>query len=228
MKKVIAIFTLLILVALTFNIGVVNATDSSAATVNVTFDSQVLTNQVIIIITLGSFSGVEENSVMTATATLEYDDTYVESVEVSTSNDWTATVSEDSKTILFETDAAFEDIEIGRITINLNTSAVEEATEATVSLTEFNISDGATLDETYTGPTVTYTVSPSDDTDDSDDEIVVNTATDDEEENVVDNTLVTESKLPQTGISVAIAIAIIAVVLLAIMAIIRYKSIKLK
>lgn len=235
MKRIVAIFTLLILLVLALNINIVKATDTSTATtVNLTFESEVQDDQVIITIKLGDFSGVTEGETMAADVTIDFDENHIDTIQGESYDGWTVTVSAETKKVLFETDTAYANTTIGIITFNLDSSSITEETTGIVAVTELNISNGSNLDETYTGPEVTYTLTPSTGSDNTDDDttanLVVNTVTDDETNtlNIVDNTLVTESKLPQTGISVAVAIAIVAVILLAVLGMIRYKSIKIK
>ena len=243
MKKIIAVFTLLILLAVTFNFSVVKATDTNEATVKLTYESKLQGNQVTISIYLGDFSGVEENSVMSASANLEFDNSQIDTIEGKAYEGWKVTVSAETKTALFETDTAKPNVKIGEVIFNLDPSSVTEPTTGKVAISSLNISDGKNLDETYPRVEQEYTLTPSsqepsEDTNTIEGDLVVNTVQDETgttntvsneiTNNAVDNTVVTDTKLPQTGLSIALIVGIVAIVLLAIIGIIKYKSIEVK
>ena len=66
MKKVVSIFTLILILTLTINFNIVNATDAdpeAEPSVNLTYNVEQKDNQVIFTISLGNFDGVEEMGV---------------------------------------------------------------------------------------------------------------------------------------------------------------------
>ena len=247
MKKILTILTVIVLIALVFNFNIVGATDQTPeATVNLTATAAQSENQVIFTINLGDFVNVEEDSVMSAVVTLDFDQNQIESIKGTAYEGWNVTVSAETKTVLFETDTATPNVKMGEIIFNLDPSSVTEETTGTVALSEINISDGINLDETYERTEFTYTLEPGAqenpddnsntiidgniiiDTDPDGSGTVANEITPDGTNNVKDNTIITDNKLPQTGISIAITLGIVAIVILAIIGIVRYKSIKIK
>lgn len=248
MKKILTILTAIVLIALVFNFNIVGATDQTPeATVNLTSTAAQSENQVIFTINLGNFVNVEEDSVMSAVVTLDFDQNQIESIKGTAYEGWKVTVSAETKTVLFETDAATPNVKMGEIIFNLDPSSVTEETTGTVALSEINISDGINLDETYERTEFTYTLEPEGaqenpddnsnttidgniiiDTDPDGSGTVTNEITPEGTNNVTDNTIITDNKLPQTGISIAITLGIVAIVILAIIGIVKYKSIKIK
>ena len=81
MKKILSIFTIILILALTINFNIVNATDAepeTEPTVNLTYNVEQKDNQVIFTISLGEFEGIEENIVMSAIADLDFYDNQIE------------------------------------------------------------------------------------------------------------------------------------------------------
>lgn len=256
MKKVISIFTLILILALTINFNIVNATDAdpeAEPSVNLTYNVEQKDNQVIFTISLGNFDGVEENGVMSAVADLDFYDNQIETIEGKAYDDWKVTVSTETKTVLFETDSAKPNSKIGEIIFNLDTSNITETTQGVVAINELNISDGIVLDEIYSRNEFTYVLQPQIPNDDNDN---TNTTTDndvtDDEPGINDITISNpdqsgsgtssngtpntnkdstkspDKKLPQTGISIVLIVGIITITVLAIVGFIRYKTIKIK
>lgn len=255
MKKIISIFTLIIILAVIFNFNIVKATDETPTTptVNLTYNVEQNENQVIFSISLGDFEGIEENIVMSAVADLDFYDNQIESIEGKAYDDWKVTVSAETKTVLFETDSAKPNSKIGEIIFNLDTSNITETTQGVVAINELNISDGIVLDEIYSRNEFTYVLQPQIPNDDNDN---TNTTTDDDvtddEPGINDITISNpdqsgsgtssdgtpnsnndstqspDERLPQTGISVALIVGIITITVLAVLGFVRYKTIKIK
>lgn len=256
MKKILSIFTIILILALTINFNIVNATDAepeTEPTVNLTYNVEQKDNQVIFTISLGNFEGIEENCVMTAVADLDFYDNQIRTIEGKAYDDWKVTVSAETKTVLFETDSAKPNSKIGEIIFNLDTSNITETTQGVVAINELNISDGIVLDEIYSRNEFTYVLQPQIPNDDNDN---TNTTTDDDvtddEPGINDITISNpdqsgsgtssdgtpnsnndstqspDERLPQTGISVALIVGIITITVLAVLGFVRYKTIKIK
>lgn len=248
MKKVISIFTLIIMLALTINFNIVNATDAepeTEPTVNLTYNVEQKDNQVIFTISLGDFEGIEENIVMSAVADLDFYDNQIETIEGKAYDDWKVTVSAETKTVLFETDSAKPNSKLGEIIFNLNTSNITETTQGVVAINELNISDGLVLDEIYPRNEFTYVLQPQIQEPTEDDNTNTNETTNDTtitepEQNgsgtttngssnsSQDTTISPDAQLPQTGLGIVLIVAIITIAILAILGFIRYKTIKIK
>lgn len=255
MKKILSIFTIILILALTINFNIVNATDAepeTEPTVNLTYNVEQKDNQVIFTISLGDFEGIEENIVMSAVADLDFYDNQIETIEGKAYDDWKVTVSAETKTVLFETDSAKPNSKLGEIIFNLNTSNITETTQGVVAINELNISDGIVLDEIYPRNEFTYVLQPqtANDNDNTntvtDDDTTENepginditisnpdqsgsgTSSDSTPNSNNDSTQSPDERLPQTGISVALIVGIITITVLAVLGFVRYKTIKIK
>lgn len=254
MKKLISIFILIIMLALVFNCNTLIASDvapEDKPTVNLTYDVKQEKNQVIFSISLGNFEGVEENCVMTAVANLDFYNNQIKTIEGKAYGNWKVNVSADTKTALFETDVAKPNTKIGEVIFNLDTSNITETIQGVVAINDLNISDGLVLDEVYSRNEFTYIIEPEvQEPDGNTNEIADDETTNDPDENEstitepdksesgttsgdtsadgTDTTISPDEKLPQTGISIAIVASIILVTVLAIIGIIKYKTIKIK
>lgn len=154
MKKVVATILFIVLVIISLN---VKAVSENGSTVNVSFTKSVNEDNVVITIKLGDFVQVSENSVMTATMTLDYDKNVISSIRGESSNNWDITIEESTNRVLLEADNANPNTEIARIIFNINPDA--EPTTSTVGLKEINIAASASgLDEYYNDQTISFTV----------------------------------------------------------------------
>lgn len=248
MKKVISIFTLILILTLTINFNIVNATDAdpeAEPSVNLTYNVEQKDNQVIFTISLGNFDGVEENGVMSAVADLDFYDNQIETIEGKAYDDWKVTVSAETKTVLFETDSAKPNSKLGEIIFNLNTSNITETTQGVVAINELNISDGLVLDEIYPRNEFTYILQPQIQEPTDDDNTNTNETTNDttitepeqngsgttnngSSDSNKDTTISPDAQLPQTGLGIILIVAIIIIAILAVLGFIRYKTIKIK
>lgn len=255
MKKILSIFTIILILALTINFNIVNATDAepeTEPTVNLTYNVEQKDNQVIFTISLGDFEGIEENIVMSAVADLDFYDNQIETIEGKAYDDWKVTVSAETKTVLFETDSAKPNSKLGEIIFNLNTSNITETTQGVVAINELNISDGIVLDEIYPRNEFTYVLQPQTANDNDNTNTVTDDDTTENEPGInditisdpdksesgtssngtpntnKDSTKSPDKKLPQTGISIVLIVGIITITVLAIVGFIRYKTIKIK
>ena len=250
MKKVVSIIILLFLVCLSYTVNATEPPTEENPTVNLTFETVTSENSVTVKITAGDFEGVEADSVMSASMTLNYDEANIESVEGNSYNNWRISITEETKTVLLETDNANPNTEIAEITFNFRQD-ITEITTGTLSISDFNISDGILLDEVYPEYSVPYTIQPSEEDNndptnnttnetvnevDEGDNIIVNAPENVETNNTIavltnntiDNTIVPDSKLPQTGINIAIMILIAVIVIMAVIKLIKYKDIEIK
>ena len=246
MRKFIASIVALMLILLSFSmVNTVKATDvdTSEYTADLQFTSDTTEDSVTLTISTGDFVGIEENSVLNIEGTLGYDSSQVTGYELVENAGWDITVSLDSNRLLIETDTATSNTEIGSITFNLDRSALEETVSGEITIEDLKVSNGF-FEESYTTLTLQYSLVPIETEEpsiDIDGNMVINTGSDtqDEEEESTgvtsssnlydskDNTVV-EGKLPQTGVNIAITFGIVAIVILAIVGIIRYKSIEVK
>lgn len=257
MKKVLAIFTLLILLALLFNLNIVNATDNVPASVNVSYQATKQGNSIIFSINLGDFLGVDENTPMTATAILDYDTNQVDSIKGDAYAGWDVEVNAATKTVQFSTNSATPNVEMGKITFNLDPTSVTETTSGKVAIDKFTITNNNNLNETYPRSEIDYslvpgtqnpgtdnpgtenpgTENPGENTNENtilpEQNITINTGTTNENEiqtnnvqtnNFVDNTIITDNKLPQTGMNIAITLGTLAIFVIAIIGIVKYKT----
>lgn len=253
MKKVVSIIILLFLVCLSCTVNATEPPTEENPTVNLTFETVTSENSVTVKITAGNFEGVEADSVMSASMTLNYDEANIESVEGNSYNNWRISITEETKTVLLETDNANPNTEIAEITFNFRQD-ITEATTGTLFISDFNVSDGILLDEIYPEYSVPYTIQPSEEDNneptndttnnttnetvnevDEGNNIIVNAPENTETNNTiaviannVDNTIVPDSKLPQTGINIAIMILIAVIVIMAVIRLIKYKDIEIK
>ena len=254
MKKVVSIIILLFLVCLSYTVNATEPPTEENPTVNLTFETVTSENSVTVTISAGDFEGVEADSVMSASMTLNYDEANIESVEGNSYNNWRISITEETKTVLLETDNANPNTEIAEITFNFRQD-ITEITTGTLSISDFNISDGILLDEVYPEYSVPYTIQPSEEDNndttndptnnttnetvnevDEGDNIIVNAPENVETNNTIavitnntiDNTIVPDSKLPQTGINIAIMILIAVIVIMAVIKLIKYKDIEIK
>ena len=154
MKKVVSIILFIILVIVSLN---VKAVSENGSTVNMSFTKTVEEDKVIITIKLGEFVSVEENSVMAASMTLDFDNNVISEVSGTSSNNWDITIQKNTKRVLLETDSAKPNTEIAKITFNINPNASKGT--SSVGLKEINIAESSSgLDENYDDQTVSFSV----------------------------------------------------------------------
>lgn len=167
MKKVVSIILLLCLVCLSYT---VYATEpATEATANIKFETVTEGNKVTIKIATGEFEGVELGSVMSASMTLVYDEANITKVSGRTTDNWKITISDETKRVLLENDSANPSTQFAELTFELRDDVTEEVS-GTISITDFNISDGNLLDETYATYSANYTIKPQENEDNNNDE----------------------------------------------------------
>ena len=250
MKKTVVLLLITILVLFTILIVPVRATETTPTeentSANLTFTPVVTEESLTIKISTGVFEGLEESIPLSASMTLVYDETNITRVESTQNTNWQIRITEETKRVLIESDSATSNTNIGQITFYFN-QEVTEKTTGNISIREINVSDGNLYDETYLEFTQTYTINPPQEEPEENNqttqneqgtlpEINTNTGISQEEykspnqsgsTSNQDNT-VAPNKIPQTGINMGIMIGIIAIVVIAVVCFIKYRSIEIK
>ena len=183
MKKVVSIILLMCLVCLSYKVYASEVPEQTEASVNVKFETVTEENKVTIKISTGEFEGVEAGVVMSASLDLVYDDANVSKVSGKTSDNWKITISNETKRVLLENDKANPNTTFVELTFELRD--LTEETTGTISIANFNISDGELLDETYPTYSANYTIKPDTVGDDENNN--------NEEENNVQNEITNET-----------------------------------
>lgn len=183
MKKVISIILLLCLVCLSYTVYASEVPEQTEASVNVKFETVTEENKVTIKISTGEFEGVEAGAVMSASLDLIYDNANISRVSGKTTDNWKITISNETKRVLLENDKANPNTTFAELTFELR--ELSEETTGTISIANFNISDGELLDETYPTYSANYTIKPDTAEDDENNN--------NEEENNVQNEITNET-----------------------------------
>ena len=250
MKKIVSIILLLIIISLPFTVLATDEptteTPTEEATANLSFAiTSADSEKMVVQVNLGDFEAVPSPAVMSASFTLGYNVEQVQRIEGQTTEGWDITIAEESNRVMLESDSANPNTTISEITFYFN--EISETTTGSINISEINISDGDQYDEYPQDISLAYTIEPKTEEPDSnpntneiipDQNIVINTGTDDEEQGTnettgtpitnPDSTMAPDKELPQTGISIAIIVAITIVLVLAVIGIIRYKQIEIK
>lgn len=240
MKKTVILLIIAMVVLFTILVVPVKATETTPeenTSANIVFTPETTEDGLVIKISTGAFEGLEENIPMSASMTLVYDENNITRVEGTTNSDWKINITEETKRVLIESDNAKSNTEIARITFYFNQELTEETTDS-VSIQEINVSDGNLFDETYSDVTQTYTINPSqenlEDENQQNQIPEINTNTDAGESNtnntnnVNDDNTVAPNRIPQTGVNMGIVVAMVAIIVIAVVLFIKYKSIETK
>lgn len=245
MKKTVVLLLITILVLFTILIVPVRATETTPTeentSANLTFTPVVTEESLTIKISTGVFEGLEESIPLSASMTLVYDETNITRVESTQNTNWQIRITEETKRVLIESDSATSNTNIGQITFYFN-QEVTEKTTGNISIREINVSDGNLYDETYPDVVQSYTIDPpqeeSEENSQSNEipEINTNTETGGSNTNATgetqntndDDNTVAPNSIPQTGISMGIVIGIVAIVIIAVVCFIKYRSIEIK
>ena len=158
MKKLVSIILLLCLVCLSCTVYASEPPATENASVNIKFETVKDENKITIKISTVKFDGVKEGSVMSASMSLVYDDANISKVSGKTTDNWKITISDETKMVLLENDKANSNTQFVELTFELRD--VKEEKTGTVSIKDFNISDGNLLDEKYPTYSVNYTIKP--------------------------------------------------------------------
>lgn len=155
MKKFISFLLFFILVFLTLNVYA--AEDSSEKpTVNIKYDASSVYTWFSGGLILGDFVGIEENSYLRVTLTLDYDSSLMSRVDIQPMGDWTLVSSADSKNVVLETNNAMPNTQI--VNINFWLKPGEDPREETqyAYLKDITVSNNSNLNETYEGFSIPF------------------------------------------------------------------------
>lgn len=146
MKKIVSII-LLILFIICININVLAVTEDSSVKVKFSV-TNMSKNEMKVKMSLAEFTNVPEASVMTATMTLDYDASLIESVQVVGKDNWKATLEPTTKRVILETDKSKANTDIAEFIFTTNKNAtIEKLNKSKILIKEINISDGENLDQ---------------------------------------------------------------------------------
>ena len=146
MKKIVSII-LLILSIICININVLATTENSSVKVEFAV-TNMSKNEMKVKMSLAEFTNVPEDSVMTATMTLEYDTSLIEKVEVEGKENWKVTLEPTTKRVILETDKSKANTDIAEFIFTTNKNAtIEKLNKSKILIKEINISDGENLDQ---------------------------------------------------------------------------------
>lgn len=252
MKKIISIIAIIFLISLCFNINTVNASDEVIFYMaNLEYSSERVDNKIIMTVSLGEFTETEAPTPVSEVDTLQtspsytgfamgeltYVDSHFTDVDIKGLNGWYAYIDQDGKTFTMMTSEPIEEnTDIVEITFTLNTD-VEEKVEGNILLNVQmeGLYEGAEVSGVYVfdqkEANEPYVLEP----DTAEPEPEANTV---EPENVVendnrleepkDNTVVPDKELPQTGVDIAITVAIIGLIAVSIIGFIKYRKTNIK
>lgn len=146
MKKIVSII-LIILSIICINLNVLAVVEDSSIKVGFSM-TNMSKNEMKVKMSLGEFTNLPENSVMTATMTLEYDTSLVESVEVIGKDNWKATIEPTTKRVILETDKSKANTDIAEFIFTTSKDAtIEKLNKSKILIKDINISDGENLDQ---------------------------------------------------------------------------------
>lgn len=146
MKKIVSII-LIMLSIICINLKSLALGEDSSIKVGFSM-TNISKNEMKVKMSLSEFTNVPEDSVMTATMTLEYDTSLIESVEVVGKNNWKATIEPTTKRVILETDKSKANTDIAEFVFTTSKEAtIEKLNKSKVVLKDINISDGENLDQ---------------------------------------------------------------------------------
>ena len=157
MKKVVSIILLLCLICLSYTAVYASETPTETSA-NIKFETITEDNKITIKISTGEFEGIEAGCVMSASMDLVYDDANISKVSGRTTDNWKISISDETKRVLLENDNANPNTQFVELIFELRD--VTEKTTGTISIENFNISDGNLLDEAYPTYSANYTITP--------------------------------------------------------------------
>lgn len=227
-NKILATILLIVLIIASLSINSFAADETTEANIEVNLTGATTVNEstktIELTLSLGAFTGIEENIVLGYEATLEYDEDVFENVTVEGLNGWSATYEPSTKVLIGETPTAVgkANTDITKITLTLK-DGLEAGTKGTVTLNNLTLSDGDTNRFTYTKE-ATITVEDSKQEENGTNENIPSTNTNTNTNtntaisgNNTDRTTATTKTLPSAGIRniliISIVIAIIAMVI---------------
>lgn len=240
MKKVISILLVIFMMFTTIVSYAAdeNNTVSEETTANIEFDLtgtteiEEGTNSVVLKISLGEFTEVEEGQPLGFEGQLIYDEEMFSNASVQGLNGWSVSYVKDTNVLMGDIATAKSNTDIAEITLTINDN-LEVGASGKVELQDILLTDD-TNDFTFNKE---VTLSIVEKVVDEEESIIesVNEVQNEEQNNadsnningVKDNTTATKS-IPKAGITSAIIIACLIVLLVGIANFVRYKSIKIK
>ena len=244
MKKKIVIFTIIFIMILNlFSIcHIVNA-EAEKIEVNLTGSPTIKqdTKTIELTLSLGSFNGVQENIVLGYETTVEYDKDMFTNVEVQGLNGWNATYESQTNKLVGElsTATARANMNITKITLTLK-DGIEPETSGTFKLNNLQLTDDDQVDITV-NKSITFTMEKAEEPQQDSEYENLPTPTQEKETTKVsgEQTAKTStqktsentqkvSALPHAGIQNYIVITLLIVFIVGVLALIRYKTIKIK
>lgn len=246
MKKKISIMIIMAIILVSI-LGISLATEETTKNIELNLSGQSTiqegTKTVEFKISLGNFTGIEDNVVLGYEAELNYDTDMFSSVAVEGLNGWVVTYEPTTKVLVGEVTTAIakSNTDIAKITLTLK-EGIEAGTSGDIQLNNLVLS-GGDADENSTfnfNKKATITVEskeqenidngqnnnpPSEDTskkdeDDSNKKI--------SSEVKKDDTTITKNKMPYTGQNNILIIAFSIIIITGVFSFMRYKSIKIK
>lgn len=227
------IMTILI-IAMILTIGTISSFAEGEANIELNLNGQTTINEdaktVELTLSLGDFTGVEDDATLGYQATLEYDENMFQSVEVEGLNGWTANYESSTKVLLGDVDRANPNTDITKITLTLKDD-VQPGTEGKVQINNILLTDGNndfTFNKEVTVKMEEEVTTPVEDDNTNNSGNNGNATNNNSSINAnisnnagmqsenTDNTTVQATRLPNTGIEniilVAIAVTIVAII----------------
>ena len=250
MKKIISIIAIIFLISLCFNINTVNAEAIQPIyyVANLEYSSERVDNKIIMTVSLGEFTETEAPTPVSEVDTLQaspsytgyamgeltYVDSHFTDVDIKGLNGWYAYIDQDGKTFTMMTSEPIEEnTDIVEITFTLNTD-VEEKVEGNILLNVqmSGLYEGAEVSGVYVfdekEANEPYVLEPATEEPEPEVNTIQPENTVEESQNRVDNTVVPDKELPQTGVDIAITIAIIGLIAVSIIGFIKYRKSNIK
>lgn len=234
MKKTLVLVMIILLVVMSACVYA-----APAVTVNLTTTATKLTpgEEVEITFSVGSITGMEEG-LETIQGTLEYDTNIFETItenSVKNMNEWSISINPDTN--IFAGTNFKKATSGGIFTITLKVKEGVTAKSTTVSIKDIKTTDSSNDDAKVDIAKVSVTIGNANDTPSNNNNVVGNTVGNTTENtagnnassnvtntNKADNTL-SSTKLPKTGITPYVIIALVVVAVIATVSVIRYKNI---
>ncbi len=233
MKKIVSII-LIILSIICINLNVLAVVEDSSIKVGFSM-TNMSKNEMKVKMSLGEFTNLPENSVMTATMTLEYDTSLVESVEVIGKDNWKATIEPTTKRVILETDKSKANTDIAEFIFTTSKDAtIEKLNKSKILIKDINISDGENLDQFEEDKDFKFTLKEENNNSNNNNQNTNastntnNISTNTEKNTITGNkqNMLAPTKLPAAGIKNLIILSIVIIAIVAI--IFKIKSRKIK
>ena len=224
-NKILATILFIVLIIATLNINSFAAGEETLVNIAMDFTTETTTidkneKTIEFTLSLGEFTGIEENIVLGYEATLEYDENIFESVSVEGLNGWTATYEPSTKVLIGETPTAIgkANTDITKVTFTLK-DGLEAGATGTVALNNLTLTDGETNDFEFSKE-MTISIEESEQEENGTNGNTQNTNTNTNTAmpgNNTDTTTATTKYLPAAGLRniliIAVVVAIIAMII---------------